>query len=191
MLKWCDQAGGAWCVNHWLRGPIVQRWVRLRKLAVMLGCVPFVESSELEPDVGVSVILSEVGERRWVVAHDSRVVLLKDISLWEVSKVLKSLELLFKLTKTCYHCEELSEIPWNYEWFSDRRNLSEFVMNLMKTLDIVWDWPRLVASKTWDSSEGDNEHLVLEVIDEYLKVWVSLSGSSCDLVEGFLLRIPS
>ena len=49
----------------------------------MLGCVAFVDGSELEPDVGISVVLSEVGEGLRVVTHDGRVVLLKDICFGE------------------------------------------------------------------------------------------------------------
>ena len=76
----------------------------------MLACVAFVDSSELEPEVGVSIVLSEVGEGGRVVAHDGWVVLLKDICFGESSKVLKRLELLCELAKTGFHLEKLGEI---------------------------------------------------------------------------------
>ena len=56
-----------------------------------MACVALVDGSELEPDVSVSVILSEVRERGSVVTQDSRVVLLIDITFREGSKVLKGL----------------------------------------------------------------------------------------------------
>ena len=69
----------------------------------MLACVAFVDGPELEPDVSVSVVLSEVGEWRCVVTHDGRVVLLKDVSLRKSRKVLESLELLCELVKASFH----------------------------------------------------------------------------------------
>ena len=93
---------------------MVNGWVRLLRLSVGLACVAFVDGSELEPEVGVSVVLSEVGERRCVVTHDGRVVLLKDVSFGESSKVLESLELLCELVKACFHEEKFGEISRNY-----------------------------------------------------------------------------
>ena len=80
------------------------------KLAVVLACVAFVDGSELEPEVGVSVVLSEVGEGGRVVTNNGWVVLLKDICFGESSKVLKRLELLCELVKTGFHLEKLGEI---------------------------------------------------------------------------------
>lgn len=55
-----------------------------------------VYGSELQSGVGVSVLLSEVGERRGVVTHYSRVVRLKNISFSEGTKIVQIVDIFAK-----------------------------------------------------------------------------------------------
>ena len=66
-------------------------------LAIVLALVALVDGSKLEPNVSVSIILSKAGKRGSVITQDSRVVLLKEISFREGTKVFKTLQLILEL----------------------------------------------------------------------------------------------
>ena len=82
----------------------------MRLPVIVFHLVSFGDGPELEPDIGVSVVLSEVRERACVVTHDCRVVLLKDIRLSESTEVLKTFELLSVLVNLGFDRFELRDI---------------------------------------------------------------------------------
>ena len=53
-------------------------WI-LELIAVVLLFITFVDGSELESHVGISLVLSEVSERRDVVVQNGRVVVIKQV----------------------------------------------------------------------------------------------------------------
>ena len=55
------------------------RYGTLGLIMVVLLCITFVDGSELEPHIGISLFLSEVSERREVVVQNGRVVVIQQV----------------------------------------------------------------------------------------------------------------
>ena len=104
---------------------------------VVLLCITFVDGSELEFHVSISLVLSEVSERRDVVVQDGRAVVIKQVIGWQLSEVLKIWEHPLEIIKVILLWEQLEEISRPNIIFSYRQNVAELAVYFVEPCDII------------------------------------------------------
>ena len=106
---------------------------------VVLQAITFVDGSELESHVGISLVLSEVRERWNIVIQNGWVVVIQQVISWQLGEIPQMWELPLQMIQLILLWEKLEEISRPNHVFSFLQNVAELPMDLVKTIDVFSD----------------------------------------------------